>query len=349
MAGKADDRRLYGMLLHLGYNMWCDRRKLRDLNEKRRYPIPDDITGERRKKLEYEYTHNCYSPVLTFDDDVFWRVAEKMAKAGMNFILIDVGDGYAYPSRPEIAVKGAWSPEKMRTALARLRSMGLEPIPKLNFSATHDAWMGEYSRMTSTKPYYDVVADCIADLCEVFNPRLFHIGYDEEDDWHQAAFDHVVIRQGDLWWHDFLFTVREVEKRGVRAWAWSDRIWQHKAEFLKKWPKSVLCSNWYYLPEFEYPKDHEFYPMVKAYEWLEEAGYDQMPCCSTCGGWRLPTGNPVLTAKHVMPRIAPERLKGLLSAPWARTIPIFEDWLDACVEQTAPAIEMLRGGLAPAS
>ena len=291
MAGKADDRRLYGMLLHLGYNMWCDRRKLRDLNEKRRYPIPDDITGERRKKLEYEYTHNCYSPVLTFDDDVFWRVAEKMAKAGMNFILIDVGDGCAYPSRPEIAVKGAWSPEKMRTALARLRSMGLEPIPKLNFSATHDAWMGEYSRMTSTTPYYDVVADCIADLCEVFNPRLFHIGYDEEDDWHQAAFDHVVIRQGDLWWHDFLFTVREVEKRGVRAWAWSDRIWQHKAKFLKKWPKSVLCSNWYYLPEFEYPKDHEFYPMVKAYEWLEEAGYDQMPCCSTCGGWRLRPGH----------------------------------------------------------
>ena len=344
-----DDGRFYGALLHLSYNMWCDRRGLRDLNEKRRYPIPDDITGERRKKLEYEFVHNCHSPELTFDEDVFWRIAAKMAKAGMNFILIDVGDGFAYPSHPEIAVKGAWSPDKMRQVLARLRGMGLEPMPKLNFSATHDAWMGKYSRMVSTKPYYQAVGDLIGDLCEVFKPRLFHIGWDEEDDWHQAAFDTVVIRQGDLWWHDFLFTVKEVEKRGVRAWAWSDKIWQHKDEFLKKWPKSVLCSNWFYLPKFDYPEGHEFYPMYKAYEWLEAAGYDQIPCCSTCGGWRLPTGNPVLTANHVKTRIAPERLKGLLTAPWARTIPLFEDWLEAGIDQTAPAVEILRAGLAAAT
>ena len=342
MSEKKKDGAMYGMLLHLSYNMWCDKRELRDLNEKRRYPIPADITGERRKKLEYEFTHNCYSPELTFDEGVFYRVAEKMVKAGMNFIVIDVGDAFVYPSHPEIAVKGAWSPEKMAKELARLRGMGLEVIPKLNFSATHDAWMGEYSRMVSTKPYYQAVSDFIGDICEVFKPSLFHIGWDEEDDWHQAGFNYAVIRQGDLWWNDFLFTVKEVERRGVRAWAWSDKIWHDRKSFLQRWPKSVLCSNWYYLPEFEYPADHEFYPMVKAYEWLEEAGYDQLPCCSTCGGWRLPTGNPVITANHVKKHIAPSRLKGLLAAPWTRTIPLFEDWLDACVEQTAPAIKIMQ-------
>ena len=53
MDGKKKDGAMYGMLLHLSYNMWCDKHELRDLNEKRRYPIPSDITGERRKKLEY--------------------------------------------------------------------------------------------------------------------------------------------------------------------------------------------------------------------------------------------------------------------------------------------------------
>ena len=48
-----NDGRLYGALLHLSYNMWCDRRGLRDLNEKRRYPIPDDITGEWRPCAEF--------------------------------------------------------------------------------------------------------------------------------------------------------------------------------------------------------------------------------------------------------------------------------------------------------
>jgi hypothetical protein len=44
-----------------------------------------------------------------------------------------------YPSHPELAVKGSWSPEKMKSELARLRALGLEPIPKRNFSASHDA------------------------------------------------------------------------------------------------------------------------------------------------------------------------------------------------------------------
>jgi hypothetical protein len=258
MAAKKLDSGMYGMLLHLSYNMWCDKRELRDLNEKRRYPIPADITGERRKKLEYEFTHNCYSPELTFDEGVFYRVAEKMVKAGMNFIVIDVGDAFVYPSHPEIAVKGAWSPEKMSKELDRLRGMGLEVIPKLNFSATHDAWMGEYSRMVSTKPYYQAVSDFIGDICEVFKPSLFHIGWDEEDDWHQAGFHYAVMRQGNLWWNDFLFTVKEVEKRGVRAWRGATRYGMTAKTFSNAGRSrscvqiGIICRNLSILPTMNF-------------------------------------------------------------------------------------------------
>ena len=95
-------------------------------------------------------------------------------------VLIDLAEGLVYPSHPELAVKGSWSVERMRKELDRLRGMGLEPIPKLNFSTTHDLWLGEYHRMVSTKKYYEVCADLIRDVGEIFGtPRMIHIGFDE--------------------------------------------------------------------------------------------------------------------------------------------------------------------------
>ena len=59
--------------------------------------------------------------------------------------------------------------------------MGLEPIPKLNFSTAHDAWMGLYSLRVSAKPYYEVCRDLIKDAVNIFDgPRFFHLGMDGE-------------------------------------------------------------------------------------------------------------------------------------------------------------------------
>ena len=52
--------------------------------------------------------------------------------------------------------------------LERLKNMGFKLIPKLNFSSCHDIWMKEYSRMVSTEPYYQVCADLIKEVCEIF-------------------------------------------------------------------------------------------------------------------------------------------------------------------------------------
>ena len=62
-----------------------------------------------------------------------------------------------------------------------LRALGIEPLPKLNFSTCHDAWLGPYSRMVSTPAYYDVCRDLIDEVAELFGgPRFFHLGMDEE-------------------------------------------------------------------------------------------------------------------------------------------------------------------------
>ena len=123
--------------------------------------------------------------------------------------------------------------------------MGFEVIPKMNFSACHDSWLKEYGRMLSTEKYYSVCEDLIRDAAEIFDhPQFFHLGYDEETAGHQRNHLLSICRQGDLWWHDFLWFVKVTERAGCRPWIWSDYIWNHKDEFLNRMPKSVLQSNW---------------------------------------------------------------------------------------------------------
>ena len=85
---------IWGYLIHLSYNMWLD------------CDSPDP---------EREYIG--YRPYLRFDEDLFHQLLEQMAEAGVNMLVIDLGDAVRYQSHPEIAVEGAWSPAKLREEL----------------------------------------------------------------------------------------------------------------------------------------------------------------------------------------------------------------------------------------
>ena len=345
---KVRDDKLYGALLHLGNNMWSDQPHPRPKNEKRRFPFPDYLTKSEIERNKLGYSMGGKADHLRFDDGVWRRVTTHMQELGMNFVMIDIGEGFRYPSHPEVAAKDAWDVERMEKELARLRAMGLKPIPKLNFSTTHSAWMGELRQKTSSPEYYKFVADVIADVCAVFKSEYFHIGYDEEDEAHQFGYVHQVVRDEETWWHDLLFTVREVEKHGVRAWMWADKIWHNREMFVKRCPKSVLQSNWYYLGDFNPKNDYDpkhkasIYPMVHAYEWLDEAGFEQVPTTSRCGEWGLLKTNSRLTAAYVKKHVDASRLKGLLMAPWCMTMEAFEANILDGLDQTIPATELLE-------
>ena len=322
------------------------------MNEKRRFPFPDYLTRSEIEKNRLSHSMGGKADRLRFDYGVWKRVTERMAELGMNFVMVDVGEGLRCPRRPEFAARDAWEPDRMVRELSRLRSLGLEPVPKLNFSTTHSVWMGEMRRKTSSPGYYGFVADVIADVCEVFKPAFFHIGYDEEDEAHQFGYAEKIVRDEETWWHDLLFTVREVEKRGVRAWMWSDKIWHGREEFVRRCPKSVLQSNWYYLDDFDPKNDYDsrhkasLYPMVHAYEWLDEAGFDQVPTTSCCGNWGLLTTNSRLTAAYVKKHVSANRLKGMMIAPWSLTMEAFEPDIMRGLEQTLPAVELLGWNVA---
>ena len=306
-----EKKEMRGMFLQLGNNMW------RDVGVG-----ADD--------------HDCAKDYLRFDEDVWKRLTDRMVEKGFNAVVIDLGEGCAYPSHPELAVKGTWTVEKVRQELARLRGIGIEPIPKLNFSTCHDAWLKEYGRMVSTPEYYRVCADVIRDVCEIFDkPRLFHLGYDEENFGNQRQYAHAVVRQGELWWHDFNFFIQTVEKLGMRPWIWSDYIWRHKDEFLSRMPKSVMQSNWYYRQWFDFetiPKERRVH--LESFLTLEKAGFDQIPCGSN---WACEE-NIAGLVRFCRKNIAPERLQGFLMTTWGPTLPSCEAKLTKGIDLAAAAM-----------
>ena len=237
-----DNRLVWGCLIHLSFNMWEE------------YIWPGR-------------PFRGYRPDLELSEPLWNDAIEQMGKSGVNMVVIDLGDAVRYQRHPEIAVNGAWSVARLKQELRRIRSLGIEPIPKLNFSAGHDTWMKEYSKMVSTDEYYRFCSDMIAEACSIFDrPRLFHIGMDEEGYNMQRTYKHVVVRKNEAWWHDFMFLVKECERRHARAWLWPDyMLWHQPDQFFSKMPKSVLQSNWYYDEEFNPEWD-----MVRQYIDLEK-------------------------------------------------------------------------------
>ena len=261
-----------------------------------------------------------------------------MAEVGMNMVVIDLGEAIRYPSHPELAVNGSWEIDRFRKELARLRSVGLEPIPKMNFSTTHDAWLKDYHHMVSSQTYYKVCSDLIRDVADIFDhPRFLHLGYDEETEELQKRHEYCVVRHGDLWWRDFLWFVKETEEAGMRPWVWSDYAWKHP-HYLAKCPKSVMQSNWYYDSEFDVEKlkaKGKQDVAVAMYDELDKAGFDQIP---TGSNWSC-DDNFAGTVEHCRKFCSPKRLKGFMTAPWTYTLPEFEKKTLAAIDQVGAVIK----------
>lgn len=271
----------------------------------------DEHTTESRWYADPPYTENNNTDLAVWDETV-----RCLAERKYNAVLIDIGDGLRYESHPEIAAPDAWDKSLLKKKLDEMRALGLEPIPKLNFSTCHDTWLKEYRRMISTPTYYRVCADLIREVCEVFEgPRLFHLGMDEEGVEMQKRYEMTVIRGASLWWHDLFFLFGECEKHGARPWVWSDYSWHHEELFLQNMPKSVLQSSWLYLPFKEYPADSIQHKRIEIFETLDQNGYDQILTGSLYNNLHNMHQN-VAFGKE---RLTWGGLTGFMAAPWTAT------------------------------
>ena len=295
-----------GVYLPWGHNMWGE-------------SLPEGVKAIKGGCLCNDH--------CKFNEAMWRKVVDRLVLRKMNLAVIDLGEFPIYPSHPELAVKGSRSPDWILGEVRRLRKLGIEAIPKLNFSTAHDAWLKEYGRMVTTKPYYMACREIIRDAAEMFDhPRFLHIGYDEERISHQKGFQ--CVRTDEVWWHDFLWFVKTVEDAGMRPWMWSDYGWKHD-DFVSKCPKSVVHNNWYYDEELDgfdlaaMKPNASSRPYIELFLKLDKAGFDQVPCSSNwCSPTRLKAGvkNDECMAnmvKFCRTNLSPSLLKGFLMAPWA--------------------------------
>lgn len=307
-AGGMANSTFLGYLIHLSVNMWSD------------VPLKP---GEQRIR-----GHARLVDELHFDDELWAELTQRLAEAGFNAVVLDLGDGVRYQSHPEIAVRNAWTVDRLRSELSRLRDLGLTPIPKLNFSAAHDAWLHDYARQVSSQPYYVVCRDLISETAELFDgPELFHLGLDEETEAYQANYLHSTVRHGELWWHDAELLAEHTRAQGSRPWMWADMAWSKGAEYYERMSTDIMQSNWYYNLWFEgneggRPRALKGNEAYMAYLDLDEHGFDQIPTVST---WQNRWDNFALTAEFCGRRLDPQRLKGYLQATWLMTLPAYRD------------------------
>ena len=286
---------MWAYLIHIGYNMWAEQ-------------------DAEYRSLSDGYAEDYFnaSDKLRFDRDIWELLTNQMRKAGINTLVIDLGEGIRYESHPELAVEGSLSKEEFGGMLAKLRQNGIAPVPKLNFSACHDEWLGKYARCVGSREYYNVCRDLMDEVAELFDkPAYFHLGMDEETYGHQSSYRYALVRNGGQWWDDLFFYAKAAEKNGARPWFWSDRIWNHEKEFLERMPKEFLQSNWYYGGAFD--RDSEW---GRAYNILDEHGYEQVPAGSN---WSC-QWNFEGTVNYCSKTCNAEDLTGFLQTVWRPTV-----------------------------
>ncbi len=298
---------------------------------------------------------------LRFDEDVWNELVEAAKNAGMNAILLDIHEGLHYGSHPELAVEDAWTRQKTRREIKRLKDMGITIIPKLNFSACHDVWLGPYEKMLSTPEYYRVCRDVIQELCALFaDSPYFHIGMDEEDERHARSDKNFVAayRQGKQLWHDFQFLLDCVRDCGKTPVIWGSTPVYNYEEFKANIPPEDLVIMHYYYhgvrqehwtrtdsrddynryynqpgafggmgyagQGMEYIERDDPYYVYFNKNGLQSAldGYDVILCCSNYYQHPHNTEDVVEMALNQWPR---ERLKGIFAVPWKPTLPQYKD------------------------
>ena len=309
--------KLWGILVHLSRDMWIGEQNDRPLGE-------------------------------VFDENMWNEIINNAAASGMNAIILDVGNGIQFNSHPEIVKEGAYSVDWMRAQVKKCRKKGIALIPKLNFSTTHDIWLGEYAHMISSSAYYKVTKDLIEEVADIFDhPEYIHIGMDEEDNKHQAKRGYIVYRQGEQYMKDLRHLVDCVKATGATPWAWSCPLFDMTELFMENFtPDEIVLSPWYYnafrrehwtpvesraeyvayYNEGDYAKMNirfvEEDPFLVNFRMkalpLMEKGYRYIPCASVFNrcDW-----NTIDLMEYFRDNGIDSQILGYVTAPWVATLP----------------------------
>lgn len=306
--------KMWTFMIKLGSNMW----------QKKDSPRP-----------YYTEPEFCYHQEVLCNKETWRKVTDFLPECGINTVLIDVGEGVKLDSHPELANSGSWEKAELSAELDRLRGMGITPIPKLNFSCAHNAWLQDYCYMVGTEIYNRVCREVLEEVMELFGyPEFFHLGLEEETYANQKYSVVATVRRPSKMISDAQDLFQTCLKHDVRPWMWVDldtiRGFGGEQAFLENIPRDVLMSNWYYGQVYR----SQIEESVLLYNKLADWGYEQIPTTST---WEYYL-NARQTMHYCRDTVDSKSIKGYLMAPWIFTIPdnyyglLDAAWLFGCAK-----------------
>lgn len=247
-----------------------------------------------------------------FNLNVAMEVLDAMADSGLNTLVLACSDGMEYRSHPELRRPYTIPREQVRALLSRAHELGLDVVPKLNFSQSqlhqHNHWMRPHNLMWGeggkyeSDDYYRVCFEIIDEVISVVKPkRFFHIGMDE-DHWRSMRQYGAAITR----------LHRGLRQRKLHAMVWNDSVctWPaaelHKEKALsaeRSIPHGVLEVLWCY---WDAPK-----LLAQCFRRLSREGFDF---------WGAPGGKPEQVA--AMRRlIIKHGGSGMLLTRWIACLP----------------------------
>lgn len=127
--------------------------------------------------------------------------------------------------------------------LARLNELGITAIPKFDFSAAHDAWLGNYAKMSDTCAYREFAKKIIAEVCELFNyPEYFHLCMGDETVEYQKHYGLMIVRGPKAYWRDAYAMFDACRECGAKPIISGDSYYRDPLVFDKMIPDDVVIA-----------------------------------------------------------------------------------------------------------
>ncbi len=161
-------------------------------------------------------------------------------------------DTFRYETHPEL-LRGRFLEKDQYVKLVDLlRSGGVEPVPLHNMSDGHNTKGGHpYPFLGDGETYFWAMTELIDERLEVFRPKYFHLGMDEEQFTQRIKYPKRTLKQ----WRDVATRFTEhCRRRGVATMMWSDQIWNVAPDY-KWWPSGRRGTKGYYAYLATFPSD----------------------------------------------------------------------------------------------
>ena len=259
----------------------------------------------------------------------------RLAEWGYNLLHLHLIDdqrcALVFPSRPELATPGAFTPEEMRRFVALAARHGIAVMPEIEclghaaLITSHPRYchLGEqvdhqwgFNAICPSHPETrEIIADLLRDTAAIFPHPVIHVGLDEVE-FGKCPRCRRSFGAGSEAWQRFAahsaWVHGTVRKLGRRPAMWADHV-VHEPRIMKNFRRDVLMFNWQYIAEYESPKA----------ALLLDAGFETVACPATvCYGTRIaPNAMNLANLRNTVARSLPQRrrgkgLSGLVNTVW---------------------------------